>query len=82
MKIDLFRKHVLITEIVTEAGQRRGIVECKRAQATVLGKIDGEMAGNARAPTIADENDLVASIVGLMRGAANPFAALFERHRS
>src|SRR3954453_10809509 len=39
------------------------------------------MACDAGASAIADEDDLIAAVMGLMRRAADPFATVFERHR-
>src|SRR5262249_24190174 len=62
-KVDLLDKDFLIAEIVAEASQGCSVGEGKRAQAAVLRKIDGEMAGNALAPAIADEDELVVAVM-------------------
>src|ERR1043166_6447887 len=72
MQVDLFGEHVLITEIVAEPGERRGIVESERAHTAVLGEIDRQMAADSRAAAVADEHHLVAGRVGGARNSADP----------
>src|SRR5580700_73744 len=79
MELELLGEHVLITEVVAEAGERGGVVEGERAKPAVLGKIDGQVARYAGAAAVADENDLIAGIVRLVGGLAHPLAARFER---
>src|SRR5580700_580925 len=79
MELKLLGEHVLIAEVVAEAGERGGIVEGQRAKPAVLGKIDGQVAGDAGAAAVADENDLVAGIMRLVGGLAHPLAARFQR---
>src|SRR3954464_13782578 len=81
MEFDLLGKNILIAKIVAEARQRCRIIERHRAQTAVLGKIDGEMAGNSGAAAIANKDDLVVAIMGLMRRFSHPLATLLERDR-
>src|ERR1700676_3620408 len=79
MEFELLGKHVLVAEIVAQAGERGRVVEGERPQPAVLGKIDGQVAGDAGAAAVADENDLVAGVVRLVGGLAHPLAARFQR---
>ena len=79
MEFELLGKDVLVAEIITEAGERRGIVEGERAQAARLGKIDSKMASDARTAAVTEEHDLVAGIMRRLRGMAQPIAALVKR---
>jgi hypothetical protein len=74
MKIELLGKNVLVPQIVTETSECGRVVESKRSQSAVLGKIDREMAGDAGAATVADENDLVAGAVRFVGGVTHPLA--------
>ena len=82
MKIELFGENVLVAEIVAEAGERRRIVERQRPQSAILGKVDGQMAGDAGTAAIADEDELIAGIVRIVGGLAHPLAARVERQAS
>src|SRR5579864_4824263 len=79
MEFKLLGEHVLVAQVVAEASERGRIVEGERAKPAILGKIDSQMAGNAGAAAVADENDLVAGIVRLVGGLAHPLAARFQR---
>src|SRR5580658_7129939 len=59
VEFELLGEHVLVAEVVAEAGERRGIVEGEREKPTVLGKTDSKVAADAGAAAVADENDLV-----------------------
>src|SRR5580692_7675823 len=79
MELELLGEHILVAEVVAEASEGRGIVEGQRPQPAVLGKIDGEVAGDAGAAAVADEDDLVAGVVGFVGGLAHPLTAVLER---
>jgi hypothetical protein len=79
VKLKLLGKNILVTEIIAKASQRGWIVEGERSQAAVLGKIDGEMTGDASAAAVADKDYLIAGVVRRVSGIAHPFATLSER---
>ena len=66
MELQLLGKHVLIAEIIPQAGQRRSVVECECAQPAVFAEINGQVTGEAGTATIADKHDLVAGVVDRM----------------
>ena len=52
MKFELLGEHILVAQIVAEAGERGRIVEGERAKPAVLGKIDSQVAGDPALPPL------------------------------
>ena len=79
MKIKLLGENILVPEIVAQASQGRRVVERKRPKAAILRKVDGQMAGNPGAAAIADKDNLVAGVMCVVSGFADPLASIGQR---
>src|SRR6266540_1018341 len=66
MELNLLRKDTLVAEVVSQARQGRSVGECQGTHTALFRKVNGEMAGNALAPAVADEDELVVAIMGLV----------------
>src|SRR5262245_61417136 len=71
MKVELLGKHVFVAEVISKACQSGRVVESERAQTAILGKVDGKMACNRGTTTFAHMDQLIARIVGIVRGLAH-----------
>src|SRR5262245_21131021 len=78
VEFDLLGEDILVAEIVAEAGQGGGVAECEGSQPAVLREVDSEVARNTLAPAIADEYQLVAAIVRLVRQTAEDLEATLQ----
>jgi hypothetical protein len=71
MPFNLTSKDILITEIVSKAGQHGTVAESHCPHTAVLGKIDCHMGSYAHAAAVPDEHDFTAAVVGAMAEIAS-----------